>query len=411
MFNTATNFNQPIGSWNLSSLVTANTMFYGTGISFQAGKSNYCAAGAERAALVASRGWTIARNVKTCPSAEVSIAAPTKLRNQPIADTTITIMSGLNGLTVDVADIIVAPTATATVTDFICTQTSAIRVDCILTVDSPDDLLKSIVIHATNSDGQTGSATEGGYVVDRTPPEIRSISIDTDAGIHTPIVTFTADDNVGVARFDVIYTPYNGGAGVGVPVMITGSASPLSLILDLDEVTLTNVHTITIRAFDTAGNMSEDIIKFPPIVNFTAPTVVSNATINNATVAISSPAGNNIDNITIGGPTGATLGACTGSNGGTSAPFVQPVTCQINNIASSGTVQIRAQDAVNGATGQNSQSFVVDTTGNVRLAGASTLGGTQSVRYRAPSTPGAPDAGAVLRGVSSPSCSLVCLSS
>ena len=403
MFSSAASFNQPIGSWDLSSLTTANTMFYGalafdqdlggwklsdgvnlnifpnasvglsvvnydntligwfnsgvTGVSFQAGKSNYCVAGPERAALVASRGWTIARNVKACPPAQVTITAPTKLRNGPITNTTITAMSGHAGLTLDASQVVIAPATTAGVSGFTCTQTTSIRVDCTITVTSSGNL----AIRATNSDGLTAVATELNYIVDTTPPNT-NVTVDTDThGIHQPIFTFASTDNVAVDRVEVIYTPDNGGPGVGSTTTLMNASSPLTLTLDPDEMALSNVHTVLFRTYDTAGNMSENELRFPPIVTFTAPTTISTTPINNATVTISSPAGNDIEDIMISGPTGATLGVCVGAGGDTSSPYAQPVTCAINNVENSGALVIRARDAVNGATGQNSQAFIIDT--------------------------------------------------
>jgi hypothetical protein len=65
--------------------------------------------------------------------------------------------------------------------------------------------------------------------------------------------------------------------------------------LDPDE----SLHTIKIRCYDTAGNYSDNIIKFPPIVTFTTPTQISNTNIEDAKVTITSPDDNNIDSIVI----------------------------------------------------------------------------------------------------------------
>jgi hypothetical protein len=58
-------------------------------------------------------------------------------------------------------------------------------------------------------------------------------------------------------------------------------------VVDLDEDE--SLHTIKVRCYDTAGNYSENIIKFPPIVTFTAPTQLSYTGIEDATVTITSP--------------------------------------------------------------------------------------------------------------------------
>ena len=50
-------------------------------------------------------------------------------------------------------------------------------------------------------------------------------------------------------------------------------------------------------------------MRFPPLIDITAPTVISNTTINDTTFTVTSPAGNDLQNIT------STLGTvdCAGS--------------------------------------------------------------------------------------------------
>jgi len=140
---------------------------------------------------------------------------------------------------------------------------------------------------------------------------------------------------------------------------ISPATSPLVLNLDPDE----SLHTIVVRCYDTAGNYSDNIMKFPPIVNFTTPTQLSNTSIEDATVTITSPDDNDIDSITISStisPT-PTLTNCIGDGGDTSSPYASPVICEIHGITQSGTVQIEARDVVTNGIGQNSVSFVIDT--------------------------------------------------
>ena len=135
--------------------------------------------------------------------------------------------------------------------------------------------------------------------------------------------------------------------------------SPLLLNLDPDEA----LHTIKVRCYDTAGNYSDNIIKFPPIVTFTTPTQLSNIAIEDATVTITSPDDNDIDNITLSStisPT-PTLTNCIGDGGDITSPYASPVLCEIHGIVQSGTVQIEARDVVTNGVGQNSVSFVIDT--------------------------------------------------
>jgi surface protein len=284
----------------------------------------------------------------------ITITAPTKLDNATITDTTIRVV---DETAVNAASVVIAPTgSTAGTTSFNCTQTSGTQVDCTVSVTSSGDLN----IQATDVAGNIATKKETNYVIDTAPPAFASSSVDVVThGINQPILNFSATDNVAVDHYEVIYTADNGGAGVsGSTTTINPATSPVTLTLDPDEA----VHTVTIRVYDTAGNYTDRVIKFPPIVTFTAPTTLSNTTITDATVTITSPGGNDLTGITLdAGATGATLGACTGDGGDTTDPYANPVTCTINNVASIGSVTVNATDSVTGAVGQNSQSFIIDT--------------------------------------------------
>ena len=137
------------------------------------------------------------------------------------------------------------------------------------------------------------------------------------------------------------------------------------MTLALDPNTLLNApfyHEITVRVFDTAGNSSENQIRFVPLVTFATPTVISNTVINDATFTVTTPSGNDISAISLTpNTTNAVLGTCTDASGGTTAPFEQPVACALSNIDTSGTITVHATDAINGAIGQNNQSFIIET--------------------------------------------------
>ncbi|MGB3023339.1 MAG: BspA family leucine-rich repeat surface protein [Candidatus Saccharimonadales bacterium] len=285
----------------------------------------------------------------------ITIAAPTKLDNVTITDTTIRVV---DETAVNAASVVIAPTgSTAGTSSFSCTQTSVTQVDCTVSVTSSGDLN----IQATDVAGNVATKKETNYVIDTTPPAFASSSVDVIThGVNQPIVSFSATDNISVDHYEITYTADNGGAGVsGSTTTISPATSPVTLTLDPDEA----VHTVTIRVYDTAGNYADRVIKFPPIVNFTAPTTLSNTTITNATITVTSPGGNDLTGITFSaGSTGATLGTCTGAGGDTSDPYANPVTCVINNVASTGSVTVNATDSVTGAVGQNSQSFIIDTT-------------------------------------------------
>lgn len=206
--------------------------------------------------------------------------------------------------------------------------------------------------------GNTATVYENNYIVDTLPPSTPTVTVDTSAGVNTPTLTFTSTDNIALAYYEIEYLADDVGSGAGTLTTLSGATSPQTLSLDPDTLT----HTVRVRAYDTAGNMSETIITLPLLVSFTVPTPISNTSINDATVTISNPNNNPLTNIALSaGTTGASLGTCTGSGADMSGPYDSPVTCTISGIANSGTITISAEDSVTAAQGQNTQSFVIET--------------------------------------------------
>ncbi len=285
----------------------------------------------------------------------ITITAPTKLSNGTISDTTIRVTDNTG---INASDVVVAPTgSTAGTSGLSCAQTSATQVDCTIAVISSGN----VNIQATDTLGTATTKLETNYIVDVTAPVFSSVAVDvTTHGVNQPVLSFSATDNIAVGHYEVIYIADNSAAGVdGATTTINPATSPVTLSLDPDEA----VHTVTVRVYDTAGNFTDHVIKFPPVVNFNAPTTLSNAPITNSTVTITSPMDTDLTNITLSaGTTGATLGTCTGDGGDTTDPYASPVTCTINGVGATGTVTVNATDSVTGAVGQNSQSYTIDTT-------------------------------------------------
>jgi hypothetical protein len=215
-------------------------------------------------------------------------------------------------------------------------------------------------VNADDTSGNMGSDTEMGYVIDTVAPNVPSISVNTDSpySVDAPLVTFSALDNVAVDHFTITYniddtTPVT----IGGSTVIDPATSPLILSLDPDEV----LHSITVTVFDSAGNSTSSTIQFPPSVTFNAPTTLSGGVITDSSVTINNPSGNDVSSIMLlANTTNATLGICTGSGSDTSSPYATPVTCIINNITGSGTITVSGDDSVLGATGMNSQSYIID---------------------------------------------------
>ncbi len=95
----------------------------------------------------------------TAVTLNIIINAPTKNSNASITDTTISVSasSGINSsnISIDVGN------TTVGTSSFLCTQTSAIQVDCSINIDSSGDL----AIIATDNAGNTANKIESGYVI------------------------------------------------------------------------------------------------------------------------------------------------------------------------------------------------------------------------------------------------------
>ena len=371
MFNGATAFDQDLSSWDISNATTLTAMFTSAPISranydamlaawdalsLPSGKNitvggKYCLSSANRANIIASDSWTITDDGIDCEVTPV-ITAPTKIRNLSMTDTTIQVTDLVGVLA---ANVVVDGATTATTSSFSCGQTSATQVDCTISIDSPGDL----TITATNTSGNVQSVTESNYVFDTTAPTI-STAVDTATnGVDMPIFTFTPADNIAVDRVDIIYNIDDGlGGTVGGATTLSSAVSPATITFDPDEP----IHTATLRVYDTAGNSTDSVLLFPPTVVFTTPTLISNVAINDSTVTVTSPTGNDITNIALTpGTTGASLGTCTGFGGDLTSPYAQPVSCIISGVSTTGTLMVSAEDDGNGAVGQNNQAYTIDT--------------------------------------------------
>jgi len=301
----------------------------------------------------------------------ITITAPTKLNNASIIDTTIKITDNF-GITA--ANISVSGTSTAVNSSLNCTQSWALEVNCTISIDDSGNL----VIAATDDASNSTSDTELGYFIDTVPPNIPSVSVDTEfpASVDTPEITFSALDNLAVDRFTISYNSNNGTWGIWTWVILDPATSPVILTLDPDEA----VHTIIVTVFDTAGNSASSTVVFPPNVTFSAPTTISESTITDSTFTVNNPSGNDVSNIILSAnTTGASLGTCTWSGSDTTAPYNNPVVCVINNIATSGTITVSGDDSALWATGMNSQSYIIDTTAPIVTITAPTISSWSSI--------------------------------
>ena len=103
--------------------------------------------------------------------------------------------------------------------------------------------------------------------------------------IDEPLVMFSSTDNIAIDYCEITYLPDDGVVGTTGSFITQTHTSPVQLSLDPDM----DLHEVTVTCYDTAGNSSSNTIKFPPIIEFTVPTPISNVAITNATVTITSP--------------------------------------------------------------------------------------------------------------------------
>jgi hypothetical protein len=149
--------------------------------------------------------------------------------------------------------------------------------------------------------GNTGFENVVIHWIDTENPSIPIIKANTlpPYAINTPEITFTVTDNVMIASCKMTYIADDGITGTtsGNVIEISSATSPQYPILDPD----TLYHTITISCQDTAGNKSTNSIIFPPVITFTTPTLISNTSIEDATVTINTFNGNELENIMLTG--------------------------------------------------------------------------------------------------------------
>lgn len=101
-------------------------------------------------------------------------------------------------------------------------------------------------------------------------------------------------------------------------------------MLNTIDISVGEVHEVTVTAYDTAGNSTNNTVRFPPVITFDAPTILSNTDIADTTITIFNPSGNPLTNIVISGSQAGLLTtpfSCVGSGSDTSDPYNSPVTC------------------------------------------------------------------------------------
>ena len=208
------------------------------------------------------------------------------------------------------------------------------------------------------------SALITGYLIDTQAPKPAQLDIDTTSGIHTPTVTLKIFEDVWAAGTGTCKLTYTDAWGIPQTITPLLLGAPHVLNFNSSEA----VHTVKVKCSDKVGNVSENEIKFPPIIEFNPSNVTLSNQVMNWTFTVYSPSSFKIKHIHVVNPadTGVTKIICNGQDLGLGGAVdfdngpTNKVQCSFQGINTSGILKIIAKDA-NGAEGQNSAFFVHDT--------------------------------------------------
>ncbi len=186
----------------------------------------------------------------------------------------------------------------------------------------------------------TGDANNW-VLYDTTAPNLFAVNVDITGSysLNSPRITWsTTDDQSGIDHYTI---SYDGGSFSTVTSPQTPTLAAASS------------HTVTVRAYDKAGNVREKTIQYPPVVVITAPTTLSKNAITDTSIEVQGPVGMVINTVTISG---------AGSSGFTcdTLPGTVTIRCTGGQIMSTGTLTVTATSD-GGVTTDNSQAYVIDT--------------------------------------------------
>jgi hypothetical protein len=106
---------------------------------------------------------------------QITITAPTLLKNSSITDTTIKVIDN-NGIKAN--KVTVDNSSTVNTSSFSCTQTNDSQVDCTISIDGPSNTTaKKLVIKAEDVVGNDDTAEKDGYIIDTEKPVITLIGL------------------------------------------------------------------------------------------------------------------------------------------------------------------------------------------------------------------------------------------
>ena len=203
-----------------------------------------------------------------------------------------------------------------------------------------------------------------GYLIDTQAPDPAQLGIDTTAGIHTPSVTLHVAQDVGASGLTGCELSYTDDGGVEQKISPFAVWDSLNLSFRTTEL----VHTVKVKCFDNVGNVSENEIKFPPIIEFDPNNITLSNRAMNGNFTIYSPSWFKIKHIRVESPekTGVKKIICNGQDLGFSKDVdfdngpTNKVQCRFEGANKTWRLKVFAQDE-NGAEWTNSLGLVYDT--------------------------------------------------
>ena len=336
-------------------------------------QSTYCTFADLRDRLI-SEGLNIRWQDKFDCKPKFTFNAPTLQSSGEITDTRITFKSEfpLTQSDLDNGVLSVDPVGTTVqYSNFACSlePLDATKVNCSVKITSTQEqsdknLKLKFYKNLWNNRIIQSSGILTGYLIDTQAPKPAQLDIDTTSGIHTPTVTLRSFEDVWAAGtgtceltyIDAWWTPQT------IAPLLLGAAHVLNFS------PTEPVHTVKVKCSDKVGNITENEIKFPPIIEFNPSNVTLSNQVMNWTFTVYSPSSFKIKHINVANPadTGVTKIICNGQDLGLGGAVdfdnspTNKVQCSFQWINTSGILKIIAKDA-NGAEGQNSAFFVYDT--------------------------------------------------
>ena len=293
----------------------------------------------------------------------INIDSPTKLRVGPITDTTIVVN---DQLAINADDVRLSPNNTAGVSNFNCTQTSARRVNCSLSITSTGDL----VIRATDAAGNRSDETEaafqinGGTTGDGVPPLMIITAPTRVSNNAITNTTVAVTDNIEIRAADVqIFdetdagvTSFNcqqaGARAVNCTMRIVSSGDLRLIATDVAG----NFHRASIFDYQINNTGPSDSVR--PVIQIDAPTKTSNQIIRDTKILVTDNLAIDVQDVELSASSTANTANFDCQQDGATT-----IRCSLD-ITSSGDITVRAVDASGNETFRSETNYQIDTSGN-----------------------------------------------